>query len=88
MTINPGYIVTNVSKNALVGDGSKTFGKMDLNIAGGMAADECAKVACDAIFDKKDDVWVMDNVVLRTFAWLGRLIPGLEDTGLAKNYLQ
>lgn len=42
-TITPGYIRTQISENALKGDGS-SFGKTDTSIAGGMEPDECAKV--------------------------------------------
>jgi NAD(P)-dependent dehydrogenase (short-subunit alcohol dehydrogenase family) len=36
MVVHPGYIQTNVSSNALMGDGSKTFGKLDSNIRNGV----------------------------------------------------
>jgi short-subunit dehydrogenase len=39
-TITPGFIRTNISVNALNGDGSPT-GKVDSNIAGGMDVNEC-----------------------------------------------
>ncbi|EED32543.1 dehydrogenase/reductase SDR family member 7 [gamma proteobacterium NOR5-3] len=42
-TITPGFIQTNVSKNALGGDGKPT-GTTDADIAGGMSVDECADV--------------------------------------------
>ncbi|WOJ93655.1 SDR family oxidoreductase [Congregibacter variabilis] len=42
-TITPGFIQTNVSKNALSGDGSAT-GTTDEDIAGGMSVDDCADV--------------------------------------------
>ncbi|MEM1403153.1 MAG: SDR family oxidoreductase [Pseudomonadota bacterium] len=45
-TITPGFIRTNVSSNALSGDGSKT-GFTDENIAEGMDVDECAQVIID-----------------------------------------
>jgi len=41
-TITPGYIRTNLSKNALNSDGSK-FGITDADIANGIDADECAR---------------------------------------------
>ena len=40
--IYPGYVQTNISKNAMVGDGS-TFGKMDSNIKTGMPVDKAVK---------------------------------------------
>jgi len=42
-TITPGYIRTNISKNAVKGDGT-SFGKVDASIEGGMDVDKCAKV--------------------------------------------
>ncbi|MDP5053493.1 MAG: SDR family oxidoreductase [Congregibacter sp.] len=42
-TITPGFIKTNVSKNALSGDGTPT-GSMDDDIAGGMDVGDCADV--------------------------------------------
>ena len=45
-TITPGFIRTNVSSNALSGDGSAT-GVTDEDIAGGMDVDECAQVIID-----------------------------------------
>ncbi len=41
-TITPGFIRTNVSINALTGDGSPT-GTTDENIAGGMEVEECGR---------------------------------------------
>ncbi len=41
-TITPGFIRTNVSENALTGDGSPT-GTTDENIAGGMDVNECCR---------------------------------------------
>lgn len=41
-TITPGFIRTNVSENALTGDGSPT-GTTDENIAGGMDVEECGR---------------------------------------------
>ena len=43
MVIHPGYIKTNVSKNALMGDGLKSFGKMDDNIKNGLPVEECVE---------------------------------------------
>ncbi|CAN0605449.1 unnamed protein product [Ectocarpus sp. 12 AP-2014] len=42
-TITPGFIRTNVSRNALGPDGAPT-GTTDSDIAGGMDVDECADV--------------------------------------------
>ena len=39
-SVYPSYVCTNISKNALLGDGS-AFGKTDPNIAKGMPVDKC-----------------------------------------------
>ena len=41
MVIHPGYVQTSVSQNALVGDGSKNFGKTDTNIENGLPVKDC-----------------------------------------------
>jgi NADP-dependent 3-hydroxy acid dehydrogenase YdfG len=43
-TITPGFIRTNISFNALTGDGAE-FGELDKDIAGGMDASECARAS-------------------------------------------
>jgi short-subunit dehydrogenase len=53
--ICPGYVNTNVSKNALTGDGSK-FNIMDEATAKGLNPDEFAKKALQAIQAKKHEV--------------------------------
>lgn len=49
-TITPGFIRTNVSKNALGGDGKPT-GTTDDDIAGGMSVDDCTDVIIEG-FEK------------------------------------
>ena len=51
-TITPGFIQTNVSKNALGADGQAT-GTTDADIAGGMDVGECADVIMTG-FDNGD----------------------------------
>lgn len=50
--VYPGYVQTNISKNALVGDGS-SFGKLDENIKSGMKAEEASKRILKAIYNKQ-----------------------------------
>lgn len=40
MVIHPGYVQTDVSVNALVGDGKSSFGKRDPNIKNGLPVDQ------------------------------------------------
>ena len=64
MIVNPGYVNTNVSKNALIGDGTKSFGKTDTNIAQGMTIEEHSDIVAEAIYYKKDDVWASKGLKL------------------------
>ena len=51
----PGYVLTNISKNALMGDGS-LHNKVDANIGNGLSVDYLAKKAVAAIKAKKPEV--------------------------------
>lgn len=53
----PGYIKTNISFNALVGDGSKQD-RMDPGQASGMAADKCARLIVKAIESGKQEAYI------------------------------
>lgn len=55
--ICPGYIKTQISFNALSGDGSK-HNQMDANQAKGMLPDECARQIVRAIIAKKSEVYI------------------------------
>lgn len=55
--IAPGYIKTNISYNALVGDGSKQD-KMDLGQAKGMSAEKCARGIIQAIEKNKNAAYI------------------------------
>jgi dehydrogenase/reductase SDR family protein 7B len=51
----PGYIRTNVSRNALTGDGS-AFGKMDETHEHAMTPEECARRIVDAVAKRKREI--------------------------------
>lgn len=53
----PGFINTNVSKNALVGDGNPQ-GKMDTATKNGMSAESCAIQMLKAIKKQKEEVYI------------------------------
>lgn len=55
--ICPGFINTNVSKNALTGNGTPQ-GKMDLATGNGMSSKDCAKQMLKAIEKKKEEVYI------------------------------
>ena len=74
-TITPGYIKTNVSKNAVTGDGS-TFGKTDISIENGMQVDACAKVIFKGLQKAKKEIVVgkgLEMIILK----LKRFFPNL-----------
>ena len=53
----PGYIKTNISYNALVGDGSSQ-NKMDPGQANGMSSEKCARLIIKAIEGNKQAVYI------------------------------
>jgi len=53
----PGFIRTNISVNALTGDGSKQ-NKMDSGQAAGMSAEECARKILNAVKKEKEEVYI------------------------------
>lgn len=57
LLVCPGFIQTNVSKNALTGTGEK-LGSMDDATANGLTADECARQIVSAIKNEREEVIV------------------------------
>ena len=57
--IYPGYVQTNISKNALVGDGS-SFGKQDENIGKGMKVDEAWRIMLNGIYSKRHRIVICE----------------------------
>jgi short-subunit dehydrogenase len=72
--ICPGYIQTEISKNALSPDGT-AHGKMDENQAKGMPVDECASRIIRAFEQEKAEVYMGGMEVLGVY--LKRFLPGL-----------
>ena len=83
-TITPGYIRTNISNNALQGDGSK-FGKVDSDISAGMSVEECAKVIMRGFEKAKPEIAVGHGLEMHAL-WLKRLSPKLVFKLVAKQY--
>ena len=83
-TITPGFIRTNVSKNALAGDGS-AFGQVDENISGGMAAGDCAKVVVAGLNKGKKEIAVGKGSEMHAL-WIKRFFPNLLTKILEKQY--
>jgi len=74
-TITPGFIRTNLSINALKGDGSD-FGVTDKNIAGGMDANRAAEVIMKGFARGKPEIAVGSGMEMKAL-WLKRFFPGL-----------
>ena len=70
----PGFVCTNVSVNALTGDGSRQ-GSMDEAQAGGIPPEACARRIMQAIEDDEEEVLIGGKEVLA--AHLKRLSPAL-----------
>lgn len=81
--ICPGYIKTDVSKNALTGDGSPK-NQLERNVAGGHPADLTAKQILAAVAAGKSEAYVGAFGRERLALWLKRLTPGLLETLLRR----
>jgi dehydrogenase/reductase SDR family member 7 len=72
-TLTPGFIRTDISVNALRGDGS-TFNRVDANIAGGMDAGSCARVILRGLRKGRPEIAVGKGLEMHGL-WLKRLFP-------------
>lgn len=72
-TITPGYIRTNISVNALRGDGS-AYGEVDSDIAGGMDVHRCAEVIMDGFRKGNPEIAVGQGMEIKAL-WLKRFFP-------------
>jgi dehydrogenase/reductase SDR family protein 7 len=72
-TITPGFIRTNISVNALKGDGSE-FGTVDHDIAGGMDVTRCAEVIMDGFRRGTPEIAVGEGMEMKAL-WLKRFFP-------------
>ncbi len=85
-TITPGYIQTDVSKNALSGDGSK-YGRMEDSIAKGMPVNQCAKVIVAGLNKGKKEIAVGRGIEMQSL-WLKRFFPSILIKLLEREYHQ
>ncbi len=74
-TITPGFIKTNVSKNALTSDGS-AFARDDDDIANGMDVKKCVQVILKKMQDGKPEIAVGEGKEMWAL-WLKRFFPSL-----------
>lgn len=73
--IVPGAVRTNVSLNALRGDGSR-YDRMDPFLENGMSPDDCAKRVLDAVHARKREVLIAEGIARRNVI-LKRWSPAL-----------
>ncbi len=83
-TIVPGFIHTNVSANAVAGDGSK-FNGADRDITEGMSADACAEVVIAGLSKKKAEIPVGTGMEMHAL-WIKRLFPNVLNKLMLKQY--
>lgn len=76
-TIIPGFVRTNISVNALRGDGT-TFGLLDGNIAGGMDVSDCAWCIMRGFYKNKPEIPVGYGKEMHML-WIKRLFPRLAN---------
>ncbi len=81
-TITPGFIKTDVSKNAVVGDGSD-FGIDDDDITSGMDVDKCAQVIVAKMNKGVKEIAVGEGLSMAAL-WIKRLAPNLLFSMMAK----
>ena len=81
-TITPGFIKTDVARNAVVGDGSQ-FEDDDPNIEGGMDVDKCARVIVSQMNKGVKEIAVGEGLSLLALK-LKRFFPGLLFKMMAK----
>ena len=85
-TIVPGFIHTNLAKNALKGDGS-AFAKTDSDIANGMAADKAATIIAKGLAKKKKEIPVGEGLEMIGL-YLKRFFPSIIFRMMAKRARQ
>ena len=83
-TITPGFIRTNIAKNALIGDGS-ALGTTDSNIERGISAEDCARVVIKALAKGKSEIPVGRGMEMHAL-WIKRLFPKLVEKFTANEY--
>ena len=85
-TIVPGFIHTNLAKNALKGDGS-AFAQTDSDIANGMAADKAATIIAQGLAKQKKEIPVGEGLEM-VGLYLKRFFPSIIFRMMAKRARQ
>ena len=84
MMVHPGFVKTNLSINALVGDGTRAFGKTDTSIQNGTKVRDWCNLIIQGINNKKTEVWIWDSARLKAMMYLRKLFPFIADRALHK----
>jgi dehydrogenase/reductase SDR family member 7B len=77
----PGFIRTQVTLNAITGDGGR-YGRMDPSTERGMAPEECARQAWHAVERDRDEVLIGAREAM--FVRLKRWMPGLTRSAIGR----
>ena len=83
-TITPGYIQTDVARNALTGEGLIT-GKTEQEIESGMNVNDCAKVIVKGLKKGKIEIAVGKGIEMHAL-WIKRFFPSLMAKILERKY--
>jgi short-subunit dehydrogenase len=78
----PGWVSTNLSRHAVVGDGSE-HNKVDPNNAGGYTPEAFAKKMCNGIEKKKEEIYIA-GAKEKLGIYLKRFVPGLFSSIIKK----
>ena len=80
----PGFIKTNISANAIAGDGS-IFDGTDRDISEGMSAEACAEIIIDGLSKRKQEIPVGDGIEMHAL-WIKRFFPRLLNRLMVKQF--
>jgi short-subunit dehydrogenase len=81
----PGLVNTNISLNALKGDGTK-YGRMLESLTNGISADECAQGIIQAVAARKNEALIGGSEIYSV--WVKRFFPGLFSYLIRKHPLK
>jgi len=83
--ISPGYIRTNLSQSAIMGDG-KNYGQTDVTTANGKDPDEVAATIMNSVASEQNDFIVAATFSAKVALWLKVLAPSFLDKMLVKRF--
>jgi dehydrogenase/reductase SDR family protein 7B len=83
--VSPGYIRTNLSKSAVLGDG-KSYGITDVTTANGKDPDEVATTIMNSVANEQMDFIVAATFSAKVALWLKFLAPSFLDNMLVKRF--